>query len=106
MKRTSAIILIIASAVLLMFACVSNQPPKPIGRFNIGYLTPEGLKALCEKNGGHYSAPGAPGGVYYCLLPDGGLIACGGTIDTCTWDPRGSGKPPPHDFVSRVPPAG
>jgi hypothetical protein len=100
MKQTSAIILIIASVVLLMFACVSNQPatstqsPTSTARKNIKHISPSDLKELCDFNGGVYSPPSA-GGVYYCLLPDGGLIACGGTMG-CTYDARQSGKPPPR----------
>jgi hypothetical protein len=99
MKRISVVVLIVASVVLFMFACVSNQPPTSIAR-NIGYFSPYALKRSCEKNGGLYSPPSA-GGLYYCLLPSGALIVCDAT-GTCTYDPRKSGKPPPHDFVNRL----
>jgi putative hemolysin len=103
MKQISAIVLIIASVVLLMFACVSNQPPTSTARVSVRHLTPGELYAFCKKQGGLWSPPTAPGaaGVYWCLLKDGGLIACGGTMG-CTYDPRRSGKLP-HDIVPLQP---
>jgi hypothetical protein len=100
MKRTSVVVLLIACVELLMFACVSNQPSASIARrVELQPMSPDHLKELCGKLGGVYSPP-SPGGVYYCLLPNGGLIACGGTMG-CTFDPRTSGKPPPHQLLLR-----
>jgi hypothetical protein len=96
MKRINIVILTIASVALLMLSCVSNQPPPPIGRqYNSRYLSPGQLQAVCEKHGGTYSAPDpVRGGAYYCLLPDGGRIACGGG-QPCRYEPPAAAKPPP-----------
>jgi hypothetical protein len=37
----------------------------------------------CNENGGLYSPP-TQSGVYFCLLPDGTLISCGGSVPGCT----------------------
>jgi hypothetical protein len=41
-------------------------------------FTPTQLEGYCNEKGGVYFAPSAAG-VYACLLPDGTLIACGGS---------------------------
>jgi hypothetical protein len=41
------------------------------------------LEGYCGEKGGLYSPPNNSG-VYYCLLPDGTLISCGGSIPGCT----------------------
>lgn len=41
------------------------------------------LEGWCGQNGGIFFPPGT-GGAYACLLPDGSLVACGGTIPICT----------------------
>jgi hypothetical protein len=40
------------------------------------------LEGYCNENGGIFFPPSA-NGVYACLLPDGTLIACGGSIPIC-----------------------
>lgn len=44
--------------------------------------TPLQLQGICNDKGGVYFGPSA-NGVYACLLPDGTVIICGGTIEGC-----------------------
>jgi hypothetical protein len=41
------------------------------------------LEGICNEHGGLYSPPNI-NGVYWCLFPDGTLVACGGLIPYCT----------------------
>ncbi len=46
--------------------------------------TVDELYEYCKEKGGLFSPFDPVSGVYWCLLPDGTLIACGGAIPICT----------------------
>ena len=50
---------------------------------NHSKFTATQLEGYCTEKGGLYSPPNQSG-VYFCLLPDGTLISCGGSVPGCT----------------------
>jgi Spy/CpxP family protein refolding chaperone len=73
--------IVLTTLMLFLWLCTGERaearPPIP---FN---PSPDKLEGYCYENGGLYSPPNV-NGVYYCLLPDGTLIGCGGSIPICT----------------------
>jgi hypothetical protein len=93
-------LLTLACACLVIAGCKRDSPPESIEkRAGIGLLSTGQLKYWCDSHGGLYSPPGV-GGAYYCILPDGTLVACDGIAESgCTVDwGRAPRKP---DWVHR-----
>ena len=89
-------LLTLACALLVIAGCKRDSPPESLeGRANIGILSTSQLKAWCDARGGLYSPPGVGEGTYYCILPDGTLVACNGAITGCTVDWARAGRRPP-----------
>jgi hypothetical protein len=77
MKGKKSLVAVVSVVILLSVVQVANAV---LPDYTMG---PEKLKGYCYEKGGQYFPPGV-GGAYACLLPDGTLVSCGGTIPICT----------------------
>jgi len=81
-------------ALALLFAATASQaaPPLPSGNPN-----PDKIEGYCGENGGTYWPP-TEAGVYGCVLSDGTIIVCGGSLPGCDTIP-----PNPLEPSSKLP---
>ena len=82
MKRSKIAVAAIGSFLLLSAAGVAVAIPK----LPAGEITEDKLRGWCNEQGGAFFGKDVPtgGSVFACLLPDGTLVACGGSIPICT----------------------
>jgi len=75
----------------LVFATQVAQaaPPLPSGS-----PSPTKIEGYCGENGGTYWPPGPESSTYGCILPDGSVIVCGGSLSGCDTIPASAGLPP------------
>ena len=79
MKKMKIPIAVVASFMLLLS---SAQVALAATRLPCLSCNRDQLEGWCNTNGGTFFPPGT-GGAYACLLPDGTLVSCGGTIPIC-----------------------
>jgi len=78
-------------ALATLFAATASQaaPPLPSGPPN-----PDKIEGYCGENGGTYWPPGPESSTYGCILPDGSIIICGGSLPGCDTIEASTGLPP------------
>lgn len=52
------------------------------------------LEGWCGENGGTYWPPGPESSTYGCILPDGSVVVCGGSLTGCDVIEASAGLPP------------
>jgi hypothetical protein len=75
---------------LLSAATFSHAaPPLPSGT-----STPTKIEGYCGEHGGTYWPPGAESSTYGCILPDGSVVVCGGSLAGCDVIEKAAVLPP------------
>lgn len=80
----------IFALVLLSGASFAHAaPPLPSGS-----PSPTKIEGYCGQNGGTYWPPGPESSTYGCILPDGSVVVCGGSLSGCDTISKAGGLPP------------
>jgi hypothetical protein len=90
----------VSTSFLLVFLLSSVEVKSAPPRLPCLNCNRDQLEGWCNENGGIFFPPGV-GGAYACLLPDGTLVGCGGTIPICTQS-RTVGDAPLLDLKSII----
>ena len=85
-----AVVVSLFALALLSTAPASQAAPT----LPSGPPSPTKIEGYCGENGGTYWPPSAESSTYGCILPDGTVIACGGSVSGCSTIPAASGLPP------------
>ncbi|RPH93784.1 MAG: hypothetical protein EHM68_15165 [Lysobacterales bacterium] len=80
---------IFAFALLFAATCVHAAPPLPSGT-----SSPTKIEGYCGENGGTYWPPGPESSTYGCILPDGSVVVCGGSLSGCDTISKAAALPP------------
>ena len=80
---------IFALTLLLGTSYAHAAPPLPSGP-----SSPNKIEGYCGEHGGTYSPPGPESSTYGCILPDGSVIVCGGSLPGCDVIEKAAPLPP------------
>jgi hypothetical protein len=67
-----------------------------------GSSSPTKIEGYCGENGGTYWPPGPESSTYGCILPDGSVVVCGGSLSGCDVIAKAAVLPPklPLDAIN------
>jgi hypothetical protein len=78
MKSKSVVVSLFTIFLLLTISVSKAAPSLPSGS-----NSPSQIEGYCFENGGTYWPPGPESSTYGCILPDGSVVVCGGSLPGC-----------------------
>lgn len=86
-----------ALALLFTATYAYTAPPLPSGS-----SSPTKIEGYCGEHGGTYWPPGPESSTYGCILPDGSVVVCGGSLTGCDVIEKAAVLPPklPLDAIN------